>query len=139
MISTGLPVSPRHIPPPARVQRLRHRIEAGCSARPATADAKQGQKTAGPKAMTCNRLIAILRACRQVAAGLADNAGKGQLVEPNEAHAEKSARRFPERPLIIPGCGLRPSLMMPVRLFSADPAHRLRLSRVLKQTCCRAL
>ena len=42
-------------------------------------------------------LIGIFRTGRQMAAGIADEAGKRQLVQAHEAGAEEAARGFAER------------------------------------------
>ena len=72
-------------------------VDAMRAARSAAYDPKQPHPTAGPQAVTGNGLIGILRASRQVAAGIADETGKRQLIETHECGAKKASGSFPER------------------------------------------
>jgi hypothetical protein len=76
------------LPGTDRSKTFWHAIISARSTRSATCDAKQAQPTARPHAVTGNRFISIFRTGRNVTARISDKAGKRQLIEPNEAHAE---------------------------------------------------
>ena len=62
-----------------------------------------------------------------MAAGIADEAGKRELVKANQAHAEKAARRFGERPGPIAGTGFRNSTIVLATGLTAHGSGRKRL------------
>lgn len=68
-------IPPRRPPDIAGLQLFRHPVDAGGTVRAAAANAKQRQQAAGPKPVAGHRLVAIFRTGRQVAAGIADEAG----------------------------------------------------------------
>ena len=66
-------------------------------ARPAAHNPEQPHPAARPKPVPRDGLIGIFRTGRQVAAGIADEAGKGELVKAHEARADEAAGGFAER------------------------------------------
>ncbi len=91
--SVTSPVTPGRPPMLVFVHLLRHRIEARCSARSAAPDAKERHPAARPQAVTGNRLVAVLGTCRDMPAGISDEAGQGQLIETDKSHPEEPAGR----------------------------------------------
>ncbi len=85
------PVSPGRPPVLVSGQRFRHGVQPAGAARTATRDTKQRHPTARPKSVAGDRLIAIFGTGRNVAAGIADETRQSQLIEPDEANAEKTA------------------------------------------------
>src|SRR4051794_31500203 len=126
-------ITPRRPPAEAVAEHLRHLVEAAGAARAAAADAKQRHPAAGPKAVAGNRLVAIFGAGRDMAAGIADEAGQRQLVETDEPHAEQTGGGLAERTGIVAGgaCGLftrlvrsgRAAVILIVSLRGAELAH----------------
>lgn len=111
MSKCGTSICPRHPPKPPRrpphtapAEALRNGVEAAGAAGAAVEDAEEREEAAGPGAMPGNRLIAIFRTGRQVPAAMADEAGERELIEADEAHAEKAAGRAAKGPLPVPAC-----------------------------------
>ncbi len=95
--SMEAPETPRRVPFQFRRENFRHIVDPICPAWPAAHEAEQPHPAARPKPMPRNRLIGIFRTGRQMAAGIADKAGKGQLIEAHKAGAEEAAGGFSER------------------------------------------
>ena len=62
---------------------LRHRIEPRASPRMAAQDAEECQPEPRPRPVSCDRLMGVLRASRQMTAVAPDERRQGQLVSPD--------------------------------------------------------
>src|SRR5690606_10616105 len=78
------PQAPGRPPAPAAFSHFRHGIETVRAARAAAGDAEERQEAALPEAVARNRLVAVFGTGRQVPAGIADETGKRQLIEPDQ-------------------------------------------------------
>src|SRR5690606_32299889 len=94
LLPRNRPVAPRHVPDERSVEPLRHEVDAMGAARPAAGEAEQAHEAPGPQAMAGDGLIGIFRAGGEMAARIADEAGKGELVEPHQPGAEKASGRL---------------------------------------------
>ena len=86
----------------------------------ATADPKQAHPAAGPQTVAGDRFMCVFRAGWHMPAGIADEAGERQLIEPDQRRAEQAPRRL--RPRARPVAGVLP--MFAGRMIVGHPTAR---------------
>lgn len=106
------PITPRHPPMLPRRQCLRHRIKPAGAARSATRDAKQRHPAAGPQTMAGDGLVTELGTGRDMPAAISDEAGKRELIQPDQAHAEQTVGGLAEGTAPVASGGRRRGFRM---------------------------
>src|SRR5262245_14619999 len=94
------PEAPGRIPPQTDVEVSRYGVEPARSTRTAPEHAKRAEQSPGPQTMASDRLIGIFGTRRKVAAGIADETGKGQLIQAYQPCSEEASWSF--RPSATP-------------------------------------
>lgn len=97
------PIAPWHVPDITLVQCGRHGVMTMGAAWPAAHEPEQSHPPAGPQAIAGYGFIGILGTGRQMPAGIADETGKGQLVQPDESRPEEPPRGLPPRAAPVAG------------------------------------
>lgn len=89
------PKAPGHIPNETPVQCGRDRIQPMCAARPAANKPEETHPASGPQAIAGDGFVSIFRAGGNMAAGISNKSGQGELVEPDQPCSQQASWCFP--------------------------------------------